>query len=67
MLILGELPKCPRCHKQLLPLSDENGQAFKAWVCADEACGWGLAIDHGVPGYIEQVGPRQPKRGRERQ
>lgn len=55
-----ELPKCPKCSKGnplgiLLPLSDyaADGAAviFKAWACANEACGFALRIDKGAISY----------------
>ena len=52
------LPECPKCKKQpLLPLSDYGEHAavlWKAWVCADQKCGYAVRIDKGRIAY-EQV------------
>lgn len=52
-----ELVKCPKCKNfPLLPLSDYGGEhggsvRWKAWVCADEKCGYSVRIDKGTVSY----------------
>lgn len=54
-----------RCHGHLLPFSDygraDTQMMWKAHVCSNEQCGFGVAIDNGKPGYIEKVGKRAEK------
>lgn len=55
---MNELPNCPKCNKQpLLPLSDygEMGSSlkYKAWVCADQKCGYSVRIDKGQVSYVK--------------
>ena len=51
-----DLPKCQKCNDgTMIPLSDygQGGSAvvFKAWVCANPACGFSIRIDKGEVTY----------------
>jgi hypothetical protein len=55
-----ELPKCRKCDAgAMIPLSDygpgSSAVVFKAWVCANLACGFSIRIDKGEVTYGKKI------------
>ena len=55
-----ELPKCRKCKDgTMIPLSDygpgSSAVVFKAWVCANLACGYSIRIDKGEITYGKKI------------
>jgi hypothetical protein len=60
--MLEEFPNCPRCKVEgrkpspMLPLSDYGDGAsvlYKAWVCINDKCGFGIRVDKGQVAYMK--------------
>jgi hypothetical protein len=59
-----DLPKCQKCGDgTMIPLSDYGQEGstvvFKAWVCANPACGFSIRVDKGEVTYGKRIERKQ--------